>query len=387
MNYEQARLIGDVGERRVEDLLRFEAESQGAVLLNNLLLIDDKTTAQLDHVWIDRFGVVVVETKNYHALIRGKSDDKSWTACYSGKGRKREKFQNPLRQNNRHREMLHRVLGACGCRIPDEYVQNLVVFAGGNLEHLKVDGADSLRVIPHKEVVDYLRARSGDFQPNPGALSDENVAGLISLLRSADKASDPSIVALHAENVRRATRRFGDRFRARRPARGRLSPSPYGASRVYNQDGRYPSGSQYVHKLRSSRMELMLREVLGAVFMLALAWWLFIGGGIIGIAQVGNFLTGRHVESASTESAVPSPDRASGIVYDVPMALQRLKEASPSTYRKLTNPRRPSLSTTRGLPTYTWKYIARPASNSASVRTISITLSAAGQVAGVTGGQ
>ena len=130
LNYDQASAIGNVGERRVGDSLRTEAAALGYRLIDNLLLIDDRTTAQLDHVIVDRFGILVVETKNYHALIKGKSDEQFWTACYSGKQRRRERFQNPLRQNDRHREMLHRVLGAFGTNLPPGYLQNLVVFAG-----------------------------------------------------------------------------------------------------------------------------------------------------------------------------------------------------------------------------------------------------------------
>ena len=214
LNYDQASAIGNVGERRVADSLRAESAALGFRLIDNLLLIDDRTTAQLDHVIVDRFGILVVETKNYHALIKGKSDEQFWTACYSGKQRRRERFQNPLRQNDRHREMLHRVLGAFGTNLPSGYLQNLVVFAGGNLSQLSLDDADSMRVIPDRDIADYLRARCGDFPPNPGALDAEQVTDLISVLKSANQASNPDVIALHAENVGRATRRFGDRFGA-----------------------------------------------------------------------------------------------------------------------------------------------------------------------------
>ena len=132
MDYEQAGKIGSIGERRVGDVLRAESAALGFRLIEDVLLLDDTTTTQIDHLVVDRFGVLVVETKCYSALIKGRSGDSHWTACYRGRGRRRERFQNPLRQNDRHRQNLQKVLLAYGVRLPDNYLQSLVVFAGGD---------------------------------------------------------------------------------------------------------------------------------------------------------------------------------------------------------------------------------------------------------------
>jgi len=154
----------------VADLLRAEAPRLGYKMLNNLLLVDDRTTAQIDHVLVDRFGIVVVETKNYHALIRGRSDDRKWTACYSGKERRRERFPNPLRQNDRHREMLHRVLGACGRRVSTGSTSRASSSSPAGTSRIS-NSTMSIRCAScaGPEVVDYMRARCGDFSANPGA--------------------------------------------------------------------------------------------------------------------------------------------------------------------------------------------------------------------------
>jgi len=387
LDYAQASAIGDVGERRVGDLLRSEAPALGYCMLDNLLLVDDQTTAQLDHVLVDRFGVVIVETKNYHALIRGKSDEKFWTACYSGKGRRRERFLNPLRQNDRHREMLHRVIQACGRRLPPEYVQSLVVFAGGNLAHLKVDDADALRVVPSREVVDYLRARCGDFQPNRGALDAQQVADLVSLLQSLNQARNHEVVAQHAANVTRASRRFGGQLRRNRPAPNTAPHhSPYGAPAVYNQNTRYPDGSQFAPARRNPWWARLGRQLLPLMLLLAFGWWFVDGGGgaVLGGAIASSIL-GATNRSAAAVSA--RPPTVSVATYDVSLARRKLKEASPSVYRQLANAETPRLSMTRGLPTYTWQYVNKTAANAVSVQEISVTLDAAGNIVGVTGGR
>ena len=78
---------------------------------------------------------------------------------------------------------------------------------------MNLDDADSMRVIPDADIVDSLRARCGDFTPNPGALDAEQIATLISTIHSANRADDPASVAAHAVNVDRASRRFMNRFR------------------------------------------------------------------------------------------------------------------------------------------------------------------------------
>ena len=390
LNYDQASAIGNVGERRVGDSLRTEAAVLGYRLIDNLLLIDDRTTAQLDHVIVDRFGILVVETKNYHALIKGKSDEQFWTACYSGKQRRRERFQNPLRQNDRHREMLHRVLGAFGTHLPPGYLQNLVVFAGGNISQINLDDADSMRVIPDREIVDYLRARCGDFPPNPGALDAEQVTDLISVLKSANQASNPDVIALHAENVGRATRRFGDRFRSSRPSPSPSSnTSPYGAPTIYHRGVRYPDGSQSAPARRPPASKSTFLALLAAVLVLTVGWWAFVGGGLISLANFGAVLSSRGLAGFGAETTPngAAPAATTGVVaYDVNLALQRLTEASPEIRQRLSNASQPQLSVTNGMATYTWEYVSKSTQSSASVARISITLDSSGQIVGVTGG-
>ncbi len=51
---------------------------------------------QLDHVVVSRFGVFVIETKNYRGWIFGSEKQPQWTQQIY---RQKNRFQNPLHQN------------------------------------------------------------------------------------------------------------------------------------------------------------------------------------------------------------------------------------------------------------------------------------------------
>lgn len=49
------------------------------------LIEDDLGMTQIDHIYISKFGIFVVETKNYKGWIYGKTHDKEWTKNVYGK--------------------------------------------------------------------------------------------------------------------------------------------------------------------------------------------------------------------------------------------------------------------------------------------------------------
>ncbi len=63
------------------------------------LRVPDGTT-QIDHIFVSRYGVFVVETKNMSGWIFGNERDRQWTQRFRNGHKTR--LQNPLRQNYRH---------------------------------------------------------------------------------------------------------------------------------------------------------------------------------------------------------------------------------------------------------------------------------------------
>ena len=60
---------GRIGEIKVS--LRLKALGNDYVVLNDLLISQSEYSSQIDHLVISRFGIFVIETKNYKGWIFG----------------------------------------------------------------------------------------------------------------------------------------------------------------------------------------------------------------------------------------------------------------------------------------------------------------------------
>lgn len=85
---------------------------------------DGRGTTQIDHVVLSRFGVFVVETKNYDGWIFGGAQQKMWTQSIFGRN---TQFQNPLHQNHLHVSAIRSFLG-----LSDWQFHSLVFFIDGD---------------------------------------------------------------------------------------------------------------------------------------------------------------------------------------------------------------------------------------------------------------
>ena len=115
------RFKGAMGERRVKHALR-KLQGRGYYLINNVTLPIARGTTQVDHVLFSRFGVFVIETKNMSGWIFGSPNQPMWTQMI---GRRKYRFQNPLRQNYAHVKTIEKLLD-----IPASTIHGLVAFTG-----------------------------------------------------------------------------------------------------------------------------------------------------------------------------------------------------------------------------------------------------------------
>ena len=79
-------------------------------------------TTQIDHIFVSRFGIFVVETKNMKGWIFGGEHQAQWTQKIF---KKSYKFQNPLRQNYKHVKTLESLLD-----VSAEAIHSVIVFTG-----------------------------------------------------------------------------------------------------------------------------------------------------------------------------------------------------------------------------------------------------------------
>jgi hypothetical protein len=113
---------GARGERRVHKVLSRLADEGNRRVIHDLTLGIGINKTQIDHVFVSRFGVFVIETKNYSGWIFGGERSRQWTqVIYKNKTR----FQNPLRQNYKHTKAVESFL-----RIHSSRVHSIVVFVG-----------------------------------------------------------------------------------------------------------------------------------------------------------------------------------------------------------------------------------------------------------------
>jgi hypothetical protein len=89
---------------------------------HDIILETSNGTTQIDHVILSKYGLFVIETKNYQGWIFGSAAQKEWTQSIYGK---KNKFQNPIHQNYRHTNALAEHL-----KIDHNYVRPIIWFIG-----------------------------------------------------------------------------------------------------------------------------------------------------------------------------------------------------------------------------------------------------------------
>ncbi len=98
---------GDKGEQKVIALL--EKEKDYFRLINNLTLEGNNgMTHQIDHIFINRHGVFILESKSLYGEIHGDAHDTIWYKIIKGK---KINIHNPLLQNNSHVRIVRKILG------------------------------------------------------------------------------------------------------------------------------------------------------------------------------------------------------------------------------------------------------------------------------------
>jgi hypothetical protein len=133
------RAIQNRGEVRLSRAVKTRFRPPDYHLLNHITLRLKDGTTQVDHILISRFGVFVIETKDYKGWIFAGANDRNWTqVLYRAKFR----FQNPIHQNYRH---------VCAVRELLEFlepgvVHSVVVFVGAAV--FKTDVPDGVFTLP-----------------------------------------------------------------------------------------------------------------------------------------------------------------------------------------------------------------------------------------------
>ena len=114
--------------------------------MNHITLKVKEGTTQIDHILISRYGVFVIETKNYKGWIFANPMHAMWTQVLFGA---KFKFQNPIVQNSRHVRAVRALLDF----LPGDLIKSGVVFTGE--AEFKTDMPEGVYQLAG--FVDYLR--------------------------------------------------------------------------------------------------------------------------------------------------------------------------------------------------------------------------------------
>ena len=111
------------GEALLSQAVRVNFAPPDYHLLNHVTLPLKDGSTQVDHILISRFGVFVIETKDYRGWIFANPKQATWTQVIF---KRKFRFQNPIFQNLRHVRAVQDLLDF----LPPEAVRSIVVFTG-----------------------------------------------------------------------------------------------------------------------------------------------------------------------------------------------------------------------------------------------------------------
>lgn len=104
---------GKIGESQVHNIL-MNLPDDFIILDDVVLLTNNGTTSQIDHIVVSKYGIFAIETKNYRGIIYGQDNQEEWTQVipthvnYRSKPFKtytyitKNKFYNPVKQSIGH---------------------------------------------------------------------------------------------------------------------------------------------------------------------------------------------------------------------------------------------------------------------------------------------
>ncbi|KTS76560.1 nuclease [Pseudomonas oryzihabitans] len=177
---------GYLGELLVSLFAHWQLDKQTYRRLHNVTLPTPDGTTQIDHVFLSRYGIFVVETKNMRDWIFGSEHQAQWTQKLY---RRTFRFQNPLRQTYERLKALEATLG-----VSPEHPHSVITFVGGSTFKTEVP----VNVTQGIGFIRYIRPLQ---QP---LLSDAQVGSMLHALQTGRQA--PTLAA-HSEHVQNLKRR------------------------------------------------------------------------------------------------------------------------------------------------------------------------------------
>ena len=175
---------GKVGESKVKVSGGLWLPSSIYHPIHDLTLPTPRGSTQIDHVYVSKYGVFVVETKNYQGWIFGSENQKQWTQVIYGD---KFKLPNPLRQNYGHVRAVQSVLN-----LDPEIIHSVVVFVGDS----KFKTPMPPNVTKGRKFAKYIKS----FKKV--VLSEQDVKAILKQLQSGSLKKGRETNRQHIQNVK-----------------------------------------------------------------------------------------------------------------------------------------------------------------------------------------
>lgn len=183
--FKSAKVKGKIGEAIVSGRLRKNLPENEYVVIDDVYLPIEGGTTQIDHLVVSKYGVFVVETKNYSGWIFADGKSKVWTQVSF---KKKHTLQNPIRQNYLHVCTIADLLG-----VPKEILVGVVAFTG-----------DCEFKTPMPEGVVYSRRLAKYIREfDRPILKDKEVAEIIEAIKEWQASVSPEQRKQHIANLKK----------------------------------------------------------------------------------------------------------------------------------------------------------------------------------------
>ena len=137
-------IVGKAGEYWTKKELKKLGKEY--LIINDLMIrTEDKKTHQIDHVVISKYGIFVIETKQYDGYITGNDYDKKW--CMKA-GKIKLYINNPVHQNYGHIKALQEVL-----KLNEKNFISIVCMSGNAKLKIK-----SNKVVKVNDIIDKIKS-------------------------------------------------------------------------------------------------------------------------------------------------------------------------------------------------------------------------------------
>ena len=163
------KIKGRMGERIVSARLNTFLFDDYRIL-DDVILKTNRGTTQIDHIVVSKYGIFVIETKNYKGWIFGHENSEKWTQNLYGY---KYALAYPVRQNQTHIRTIRRTLSDGG-RYP---IISIVAFSGKASLNVTVESA---HVIYWRDLVPTIK------QYRTEVIDDEQVQHIATTLQQAN---------------------------------------------------------------------------------------------------------------------------------------------------------------------------------------------------------